>query len=211
MTTPEDIARIARVAHEANRAWQIATGDPDPSPPWEQAPAWQRDSAVAGVTQALAGAGPEELHEAWARRKLAEGWQYGPAKNAQARTHPSLVRYDLLPETERRKDELFAAVVRALTGGLQDPVPSRQQEQGEQQVPSVGRIVHYVSYGTPGGEYASQCRAAVVTEVNVEEPLQVGLCVLNPGGVFFRPLAEGGCFQAEGERRGGTWHWPERT
>jgi hypothetical protein len=27
--------------------------------------------------------------------------------------------------------------------------------------PSVGRIVHYVSYGTPAGEYTSQCRAAM--------------------------------------------------
>lgn len=31
--------------------------------------------------------------------------------------------------------------------------------------PSIGRIVHYVSYGTPGGEYTSQCRAAIITEV----------------------------------------------
>lgn len=31
------------------------------------------------------------------------------------------------------------------------------------QVPSVGRIVHYVSYGTPGGEYTSECRAAIIT------------------------------------------------
>jgi len=70
-----------------------------------------------------------------------------------------------------------------------------------EQKPSVGRIVHYVSYGTPGGEYTSQCRAAIVTEVpNVDqastdelraegEELQargrVGLAVLNPSGMFF--------------------------
>lgn len=29
--------------------------------------------------------------------------------------------------------------------------------------PSIGRIVHYVSYGTTGGEYPSVCRAAVIT------------------------------------------------
>lgn len=34
------------------------------------------------------------------------------------------------------------------------------------QIPSVGRIVHYVSYGTPGGEYTSECRAAIITEVS---------------------------------------------
>lgn len=60
--------------------------------------------------------------------------------------------------------------------------------------PTVGRIVHYVSYGTPGGEYTSQCRAAVVTEVGqafvpvggpVPEGTPVSLAVLNPEGMFF--------------------------
>lgn len=70
-----------------------------------------------------------------------------------------------------------------------------------EQEPSVGQIVHYVSYGTPGGEYASHCRAAIVTEVPLVdeartpelraegEELQargrVGLAVLNPSGMFF--------------------------
>lgn len=31
--------------------------------------------------------------------------------------------------------------------------------------PTVGRIVHYQSYGTPGGEYLPEPRAAIVTEV----------------------------------------------
>lgn len=83
--------------------------------------------------------------------------------------------------------------------------------------PTVGRIVHYVSYGTPGGRYASTCRAAVVTEVKghavspntLEEVPEwvVGLCVLNPSGTFF----DRGIVQSEADHRGGTWHWPERT
>ncbi|MFF2383780.1 hypothetical protein [Streptomyces sp. NPDC058108] len=97
----------------------------------------------------------------------------------------------------------------------------------EQQKPSVGRIVHYVSYGTPGGEYSSQCRAAIVTGVpegalpvvddaHAEEwdsdAAVVDLCVLNPSGVFFNR-----CAQVEPEdpadlpHLGGTWHWPERV
>lgn len=55
--------------------------------------------------------------------------------------------------------------------------------------PSIGRVVHYVSYGTPGGEYKSECRAAVVTEVDpvlqTDGSHSVGLCVLNPTGQFF--------------------------
>ena len=76
--------------------------------------------------------------------------------------------------------------------------------------PSVGRIVHYVSYGTPGGEYKSECRAAVVTEVTADPRESAGLCVLNPEGQFFNravPHDE----PHDGEYHGGTWHWPERA
>lgn len=76
--------------------------------------------------------------------------------------------------------------------------------------PSVGRIVHYVSYGTPGGEYTSECRAAVVTEVQSKAPadanVYVSLAVLNPAGMFFHTDLP----QDEKVHRGGTWHWPER-
>lgn len=30
-------------------------------------------------------------------------------------------------------------------------------------------MVHYLAFGTPGGEYPKACRAAVVTQVNIEE------------------------------------------
>lgn len=86
--------------------------------------------------------------------------------------------------------------------------------------PSVGRVVHYVSYGTPGGEYSSECRAAIIAGVPKhleEEPLDgcpngtdgewlADLCVLNPTGMFFNR-----CALDEHEKNGGTWHWPERT
>jgi hypothetical protein len=82
--------------------------------------------------------------------------------------------------------------------------------------PSVGRIVHYVSYGTPvrddGSQaYGSQCRAATITEVAPGQDEPVGLCVQNPSGLFFHPLAEGGIPHDEDAKAGGTWHWPERV
>jgi hypothetical protein len=89
--------------------------------------------------------------------------------------------------------------------------------------PTVGRIVHYVSYGTPGGEYGQECRAAVVTAVGrgAEEKTrdieatnggdmaqEVDLCVLNPEGMFFNRDVK----QYEPVKTvGGTWHWPERA
>lgn len=105
---------IARVTHEANRAIQIATGDPAVSPHWEEAPEWQRNSAVDGVEKALAGATPEQLHESWCDFKRADGWVHGPVKNEALRTHPCLVPYAELPEDQRAKDAVFAAIVTAL-------------------------------------------------------------------------------------------------
>jgi len=79
----------------------------------------------------------------------------------------------------------------------------------------VGRVVHYVAFGTPGGEFpAGACRAAIVTDVSVlidnqhidedGTPTTVSLCVLNPNGLYFNlsvPYDE--------RKAPGTWHWPE--
>jgi hypothetical protein len=86
-----------------------------------------------------------------------------------------------------------------------------------EQKPSVGRIVHYVSYGTPGGEYTQECRAAIIAAVHLSEgegslanfsgPETVSLAVFNPTGMFFNQV----CRHSEGAKSGGTWHWPERV
>ena len=86
--------------------------------------------------------------------------------------------------------------------------------------PSVGRTVHYRSFGTPGGEYAPRCRAAIVADVysldnphpdpevhpEAEGAEWVALAVLNPTGMFFNDACHD-----ELTKLGGTWHWPERT
>jgi hypothetical protein len=108
-----DIEKIAHVAHEANRALQIANGEDDISPTWGKAPDWQKDSAREGVRQALSGKMPEELHESWSQQKIDDGWVYGEVKDGEKKTHPCLVPYDQLPESQRLKDYVFAGVVSA--------------------------------------------------------------------------------------------------
>lgn len=79
------------------------------------------------------------------------------------------------------------------------------------QRPSISRDVHYVARGSADGEFPSVCRAAKVTEVNPDDPTHVGLFVMNPTGTFHYSLQVGGCHLDEDEKRGGTWHWPERV
>lgn len=108
------IRRIARVAHEVNRAYCASIGDLS-QPAWEDAPHWQRASAELGVSFHLNGDhGPEASHESWMRQKLADGWRYGEVKDPEAKTHPCMVPFDQLPREQQAKDYLFRAVVNAL-------------------------------------------------------------------------------------------------
>jgi hypothetical protein len=107
------VEQIARVCHEANRGWCDATGDYSQMT-WDNAESWQRDSAVEGVAVALAGATPEQQHEAWCQAKSRDGWIYGDVKDAEAKTHPCLVPYADLPPEQRAKDALFTVIVNTL-------------------------------------------------------------------------------------------------
>jgi hypothetical protein len=104
------------VIHAANRELQIVQGDPRPSPPWDEAPEYQVRETIASVVAALADPErtPEQSHQGWYERLIADGWQYGPVKDEAAKTHPDLVPFDQLPEHEKQKDRLFMAIVRAL-------------------------------------------------------------------------------------------------
>lgn len=106
-------------------------------------------------------------------------------------------------------------------------------------LPQLNDRVHYVAFGTPGGEYRKACRAAIVTEVGqwvtvYEEKAPgydrsegrlvrtleqwfyddaVALFVMNPTGVFLNGAGPVACSHVEptnGEAPpGGTWHWPD--
>ena len=115
MDHPEVIP-LARIAHEANRAWCAHNGDLSQLP-WAAAPDWQRDSAVNGVLFHLGNpeAGDSASHDNWMAEKVAAGWVYGEVKDADATppTHPCIVPFDQLPPHQQFKDALFRAIVHA--------------------------------------------------------------------------------------------------
>lgn len=112
--TDTDIENAARVAHETNRAWCEAHGDTS-QPSWEDAPDWQKNSALSGVRFHIANpdAGDSASHDNWMRDKKADGWRYGEVKDPDNKTHPCMVPFEALPQVQRVKDALFRAVVHA--------------------------------------------------------------------------------------------------
>lgn len=107
--------QVARVAHEVNRAYCQSLGD-NSQPTWEDAPEWQRESAIKGVVFHVKNpdAGPEASHESWFAQKVADGWIYGEVKDPENKTHPCMVPFSELPKEQQAKDYLFRAVVHAL-------------------------------------------------------------------------------------------------
>jgi hypothetical protein len=107
--------QIAKVAHEINAAFCRSIGD-DSQPSWEDAPDWQKESAVNGVIFHIENpeAPPSASHDNWYSEKADSGWVYGEIKDPVAKTHPCMVPYDELPTEQKSKNYLFKQVVHSL-------------------------------------------------------------------------------------------------
>lgn len=113
--TLRQISAIARICHEANRAYCQTIGDFSQNH-WLDAEQWQRDSAITGVNFILNNpdAPDSATHDSWLKEKVDAGWVYGDVKNAEKKTHPCIVPYEQLPVEQQKKDALFKAIVNAL-------------------------------------------------------------------------------------------------
>jgi len=107
--------QIARVAHQINKAYCEALGDTS-QPTWEDAPDWQRSSAMNGVAfhRANPDAKASHSHDEWLAEKEAAGWVWGEVKDPEKKEHPCMVAFEDLPTDQQAKDYLFRAVVHAL-------------------------------------------------------------------------------------------------
>ncbi len=114
--TPED---IAKVCHEVNAEFCVAFGDFS-QPLWENAPDWQKDSAINGVNFHLENpdAGASHSHDCWMKEKLDNGWVYGDKKDPDNKTHPCIMDFELLPHAQKAKDFIFKQIVHSLKGEL---------------------------------------------------------------------------------------------
>lgn len=130
--------KIARICHEANRAYCEGLGDYSIAP-WWSAPADQRESSMKGVefffSQLSIGIDPPPfaMHEAWVAKKLKDGWREGPVKDEGKKIHPNLVPYDKLPPEQRFKDYLFAAICRTAYAYIEEA--ERATKEGGQPQP----------------------------------------------------------------------------
>lgn len=56
------------------------------------------------LTEAMA----RNVHDVWAAKRIAQGWQWGLERDDKQKFHPCLVPYEELPESEREFDRCTA-------------------------------------------------------------------------------------------------------
>jgi class 3 adenylate cyclase len=85
---------------------------------------------IAQLSEMLA----KNVHENWAKLRIAEGWHYGPHRVDQQKEHPNLVPYEQLPESERQYDRQTAMesikALLAMGYTIQPPAGTRISSEG---------------------------------------------------------------------------------
>ena len=107
--------QIARIAHEANRAYCASIGDAS-QVAWDRAPEDIRESVMVGVAAHFKDENLTvvQTHGEWMDFRRKQGWKHGPVKDARRKTHPNMVPFGQLPPEQQVKDYLFCAVVKTL-------------------------------------------------------------------------------------------------
>lgn len=113
-----NVVQVAELCSIVNRAYCSQLGD-ESIPDWFGAPSQYHVTLVAGVQFVLAGLrkgvhiAAWDVHGAWMRSKIDEGWQHGEETDTEKKTHARLVPFDKLPADEQRKYYLYVAVIEA--------------------------------------------------------------------------------------------------
>ena len=120
---------VAKICHEANKAYCVTIGD-NTQPSWEDAPEWQKESAINGVRFHCLNENttPADSHNSWLKEKTEQGWSWGEIKDAEKKEHPCFTAYENLPKSQQIKDYIFKNIVEAYKQAFYTPVVTRGME-----------------------------------------------------------------------------------
>lgn len=107
------IEHLARIIHETHRAYCYTLGDKTPLP-WDSTPEDIQNTIrrMIAIVVEDPSMDAEKFHRSWMEDKLKAGWTHGFTRDAVRKTHPRLLPFDQLEESERKKDEAFVTLVR---------------------------------------------------------------------------------------------------
>lgn len=104
------IRNAAIDAYHTLAAYSASLGE-SAIPAWAELPGGRKDGYIEAVRLVISGKSDRDMHLAWMRARLEEGWVYGLVKDVEKKVSPALVDYDNLPAEQKCKDGLFRSIV----------------------------------------------------------------------------------------------------
>ena len=52
----------------------------------------------------------KEMHDEWMNNKIEDGWKFGDVKDAELKTHPLIIDFELMNDVDKMKDQNFIDV-----------------------------------------------------------------------------------------------------
>lgn len=78
--------------------------------------------------QSLAEQLAENTHDVWAAGRIKDGWTYGPVRNDAEKTHPCLIPYNELSDSEKEYDRATALETLKLISKLGFSITKRKRK-----------------------------------------------------------------------------------
>jgi hypothetical protein len=107
-STPAKIEALAAKIHDENKAYCESIGDFSQLQ-WRDTNYWYQFGVVKAIIEFRnnPNLSTVEFHSLWANDKVENGWVYGKKFDIEAKTHPDLVSYAELPETQKIKYQML--------------------------------------------------------------------------------------------------------
>lgn len=134
---PYQVWQVAAISYECLKAY-VKRIEGVNWPDWNNASIESRHSTADGVLyikrllDKAEMVSPADVHANWMIKKEDAGWKYGEVKDLEAKTHPCMVPFRMLPEEEKGKDYLMLGVVTYLLAFYED-LPYKHQSSSEVQ------------------------------------------------------------------------------
>jgi hypothetical protein len=113
-----EVDACGRHAHEGHRTYRELMGD-NSHKPWEGLSDEEKAPvrlAVIGIVEGDDDA--ERSHNRWVNNLRAEGWEQGPRKDRELKTHPNLTGWDELPTETQELNQMFVRSVKSMITAL---------------------------------------------------------------------------------------------
>lgn len=107
------LVKIAQECHRLNNELMLTNGEIQNAADWSELDSHTKFMNLKSVKKILDNPDitAKDIHDEWMKNKMLDGWTYGEVKDANLKTHPLIIDFELLNDVDKMKDQIFIDVV----------------------------------------------------------------------------------------------------